>query len=292
MDGTFHEVKVRVSRPGVDLRARRGYLASSREDVLAAAAPAVDPNAGLSPTEVARARAIKRALGPLSALSREMPLRVQVAAGWEATGTASFQVVGEVGRDDEWDQGAEVDVILATPGGKTLGTSHANVEAGTRRFEVVLAADAPLTPGDYRVRVRARGQVAGSVPTSDVVKVSLPGPPDGAGARFFRRGPSTGNQEVATADLRFRRRERMRIDVPGRDGAVPSARLLDRAGTELAVPVETAVRDAGDGTWWVTAEVALAPLAAGDYVIEISGARPTAGSAETQHIWTAFRVVR
>ena len=111
-------------------------------------------------------------------------------------------------------------------------------------------------------------------------------------ARFFRRGPSTGNQEVATADLRFRRRERMRIDVPGRDGAVPSARLLDRAGTELAVPVETAVRDAGDGTWWVTAEVALAPLAAGDYVIEISGARPTDGSGETQHIWTAFRVVR
>ena len=42
----------------------------------------------------------------------------------------------------------------------------------------------------------------------------------------------------------------------------------------------------------VTAELVLAPLACGDYVIEISGARPSEGSAETQHIWTAFRVVR
>ena len=58
------------------------------------------------------------------------------------------------------------------------------------------------------------------------------------------------------------------------------------------MPVETVVRDAGDGTWWVTAEVVLAPLAAGDYVIEISGAGPSDGSTETRRIWTGFRVVR
>ena len=84
----------------------------------------------------------------------------------------------------------------------------------------------------------------------------------------------------------------MRIEVPGRAGAVPSATLLDRTGPALAVPVEAGARDAGDSTWWVTAEVALAPLAAGDYVIEISGVGPSDGSTETQQIWTGFRVVR
>ena len=192
---------------------------------------------------------------------------MQVAAGWATAGAATFQVVGEIGRGDEWADGVQVDVILTTPDGETLSTRRASLEAGTRRFEVAFVADHPLTPGDHTVRARARGRAVGSRPTSDVVRVSLPDAPDGAGARFFRRGPATGNQEVATADLRFRRRERLRIDVPGQEGSVPSAPLLDRTGTELAVPVETDVRDAGDGTWWVTAKVVLAPLAAGDYVM-------------------------
>lgn len=291
MDGKFHNIRVRVTRPGVAVRARRGYLASSREEMLAAV-PAVDPGGGPSPTEVARARAIERALGSLARLSREMPLRLQVAAGWATAGAATFYVVGEVGRDDEWADGAQVDVILTTLDGETLSTRRASLEAGTRRFDVALEADDPLTPGDYTIRVRARGRAVGNLPTSDVVTVSLPDAPDGAGARFFRRGPATGNQEVATADPRFRRRERLRIDVPGQEGSVPSATLLDRTGAQLAVPVETAVRDAGDGTWWVTAAVVLAPLAAGDYVIEISGASPSDGSTETGQIWTGFRVVR
>ena len=221
-----------------------------------------------------------------------MPLRLQVAAGWATAGAATFYVVGEVGRDDEWADGAQVDVILTTLDGETLSIRRASLEAGTRRFDVALEADDPLTPGDYTIRVRARGLAVGNLPTSDVVTVSLPDAPDGAGARFFRRGPATGNQEVATADPRFRRRERLRIDVPGQEGSVSSATLLDRTGAQLAVPVETAVRDAEDGTWWVTAAVVLAPLAAGDYVIEISGASPSDGFTETRQIWTGFRVVR
>ena len=33
LDGKFHAINVRVNRPGVDVRARRGYLAATEADV-------------------------------------------------------------------------------------------------------------------------------------------------------------------------------------------------------------------------------------------------------------------
>jgi hypothetical protein len=49
-----------------------------------------------------------------------------------------------------------------------------------------------------------------------------------------------------------------------------SARLLDRTGKALNVPVSAAVRTDADGSRWRTAQLALAPLAPGDYVVEMS----------------------
>ena len=142
------------------------------------------------------------------------------------------------------------------------------------------------------MRVRARGALAGSLPTSDVVSLVLAAPPGPTAALFVRKGPSTGNREVATADLRFRRSERVRIEVFGGTEAMPVARLLDRTGRPLEVPVNAAVREESDGSRWITAELALAPLAAGDYVVEVSvnpaGTPPGAGSGR---IWAGFRVV-
>jgi VWFA-related protein len=288
MDGRFHELTVRVKRPGVDARARRGYLAPGPGDVPAPTS-AVDPGAGLSPGETARTRGFELALGSLGGLAREMPLRVQVAARWAPGGSAAFQVVGETGRAEEWAEGAQVELTLTAADGRALGTGQASLEPGARRFDVTLAPDTPVAPGDFTVRVRARGQAPGSLPTTDSVPVSLPDAPDGSGALFLRRGPSTGNREVSTADLRFRRNERLRAELPWRAGETPTARLLDRAGRALAVPVATSVRDAGDGTWRVAAEVALSPLAAGDYVIEVSRAGPPGG--ESRVLFAGFRVV-
>ena len=57
----------------------------------------------------------------------------------------------------------------------------------------------------------------------------------------------------------------------------------DRAGNPLNVPVAAARRDDPDGSRWLTAQLALAPLAPGDYVIEIA-------SGDARSI-AAFRVV-
>jgi hypothetical protein len=62
-----------------------------------------------------------------------------------------------------------------------------------------------------------------------------------------------------------------------------TARLLDRSGKALAVPVSAAVREDTDGSRWTAAQLTLAPLAVGDYVIELSQ-----GSTRTL---AAFRIV-
>jgi len=87
---------------------------------------------------------------------------------------------------------------------------------------------------------------------------------------------------VPTAVAQFGRTERMRIDVPAEPGTTAvSAEILDRAGKLINVPVRASTRVEGSITW-ATAEVSLAPLAAGDYVVRL-----TAG-AET--VVTAFRL--
>jgi hypothetical protein len=116
-----------------------------------------------------------------------------------------------------------------------------------------------------------------------VVRVTIPPAPDATGALFSRRGAATGNKDVPTADLRFRRSEQVRVEIPIAAGDPLTARLLDRTGKRLAVPVTAALRDDADGSRWATAQLALAPLAPGDYAIEIS-------SGDRRMI-SAFRVV-
>lgn len=75
---------------------------------------------------------------------------------------------------------------------------------------------------------------------------------------------------MPTADLRFRRNEQVRVEIPTGSSDAITARLLDRTSKPLAVPVTAAVRDDADGSRWATAQLALAPLGAGDYAIEIA----------------------
>ena len=66
-------------------------------------------------------------------------------------------------------------------------------------------------------------------------------------------------------------------------------RLLDRTGQALQVPVTIGERtDMATGQRWVTADVTLAPLGAGEYVIEVSAL----GAGAERKTLTAIRVTR
>ena len=141
-----------------------------------------------------------------------------------------------------------------------------------------------LAPGEYdiQLRVKPAGTAAAS---TDSARLVVSPAPRASGAVFLRRGPTTGNRDLPTADLRFRRGDRLTVEIPAPTASDQiGARLLDRTGKALpAVPVAAGSRVDADGFRWLTAQLSLAPLGAGDYLIEV-----TSGSEVTL---SPFRVV-
>ena len=87
---------------------------------------------------------------------------------------------------------------------------------------------------------------------------------------------------MPTADPRFRRTERIRLEVPIlTDGPVTAAgRVLTREGQPLPLQVTTTERtDDKSGARYLVAEVTLAPLAQGDFVLELTAGKDTASYA-------------
>jgi VWFA-related protein len=275
-DGQARKLTVRLKATGQTVRARREYRAPTDEEmasVSAARATAAAAPVAPSPEKAA-----------LSALARFSP-SARVQAYGTALGT-DVAIVVEVSpaeiESGRWKQGADVEVLLTAKSGGESSAATGRIEPGSRSaaLRVPVGTDA----GPWQAVVKVRGEDA--VGDSDTVGIERASGPLLGKPLAYRAASAAASAYRPLAIFHFRRTERVRLEWPVLH-AIESheARLLDRNGKPLAVPVTTAIRD-GSGSTLLTADLSLAPLGIGEYLIEITA---TAGDKAEQQM-VAVRV--
>jgi len=276
-DGKFHEIQVRVKRPGAEIRARKGYWAYTAEDAEKASAPP-KPSAP---------RDVSSALDELAEVvepSSRRPVVVWLGAsrGTGTGGKASVLLAWETTPGTSTTPGEAVDHVTVTVTsvyGDVLFKGPIPKDAQALRPGGAVTFDAP--PGDVKARVvaeNARGMRLDTADASVIVPdFTAPGPTISTPVVF--RGRTARDLQVVRAAAApvpaasriFSRTERLlvRFEAYGPGGTAPTIalRLLNRNGDSLAVlPPPTA--GATPNTFQT--EVGLGPLPPGDFLIEIA----------------------
>ena len=283
--GRFHPVYVRVLKPGVSARARKGYWSPTPDDLYRASEAARARTPAPPPPLPRRASPLIR---PWFGVTRDADGRSRISFVWEP----ADRVPGERGRP-----AAPARILF-----KAIGTDGHTIYEGAVRpagaplgppdTPAQLAFSAP--PGRIRVEMSIEDATTRVIDTDvrDVVVRTLAGPivlgtPQVLRSRTAREHSWLGNSPgaVPLATRVFSRRERLwvRVGAYAAEGEPRvSARLLNRVGGEMrTLPVEnTAIADV------YQVDVPLAGLAASEYSVQFSAA---GGGRETSESVT-FRV--
>ena len=278
-DGKFHKINVRVKRPGVQVRARPGYLALSATEA---------ERATLSLKKTGPPPAITQALSTLATSARRSPIRSWVGMSPGENGKTKITFV--------WNPAP------ATPGVRSETPARVSLIAGGANSDLYWRGRS-LAPGRAVFEVPP-GQVELEIAVEDAAAEvidretrKLVVPSLGLGLTISTpevfRGRTLPEWQKLAADpaavpvieREFRRTDRLllRVGAQSSDGTpVITARLLNRDGGEMnALPVTPA----GFGGL-SQIDVQLAPLPASDFLIEITAK----AGAETTSALVAIRV--
>ena len=266
--GAFRPIEVRVARPGLDVRARKGYWTANADERLAArlvaeaAAPRPPPEPPLHASTLVR---------PWFGMARAADGRLRVRFVWEAAG----RVPGDRTRA----QPPAVVSMRAVKDGTTVFEGLVRPTTGTVPERVDGPPDSAMfdvTPGRMRVQLTVRDEASRAldIDIRDVLVGTMAGQVALGTAEVFRvRTAHDFNAIVGAADAApaaardFSRAERLIVRVPAYaagGAATVTARLLARGTTPLVdLPVEP-----GPSADSYQLDLPLANLANGEYAIE------------------------
>ena len=270
-DGKFHEIKVRLkNKPGVEIRARKGYWALTRDELTAATAP----------PKIDKPSPVQDALTAMGASVRERVVRTWLGTERGENGKTKLtfvwepapKVAGDTLRAS--DQASMVQIMAVGPDGSPLFRGRApdapSPAGGKVTFEV--------PPGKIELRITAQGASANTLDT-EMREVSVPdltAPQTSLSTPEVFRGRTPRDMQQIKADpgavpvvgRDFQRTDRLMIRVaaygPGSTPPALTAKLLNRAGQKMAdLPVAAQADKPAE------IDLPLAALASGDYVLEI-----------------------
>lgn len=281
LDGRFRAISVRVKRDGVKVRARRGYRGRTADELVSGTGTGSRSTEGLSAIRSTVANADPRA-----------PFKIRASSWVRENGSGSpsgsFWIVAELDyqtrRQLAWTAGAQADIVVLAADGTEVLTRTIDVKASEAPIAVQVPETGGVAPGEYAVRVQLRSQTDTELALTDTARVQVKEGTTLGEAVLWRRGPTTGPQYLRTADPRFQRSDRLRLELATMAQGPATARLLDRNGNPLQVPAQVSERaDPSSDFKWIVVDALLAPFANGDYAVEVV-------QGDSKQI-TGFRVV-
>jgi VWFA-related protein len=279
-DGKFHEIKVQVKRPGIQVRARKGYWALTTQDVARAVAPKIELPKGVENAlaTISAPAAAHNAIRTWIGTSRGANGKTRVTLVWEPTP----KVAGD--RDARSETPARVMVTAVAPDGSPYyrGRVPAVVPASPATpatASIPARVTFEVNPGKLQLRLSVEGS-SSQVLDTETREIAVPdlttpeirlGTPQVLRARTARdyQQIKSDPDAVPLPAREFSRNDRLLVRVPvyGPGNAVPAlaAHLLNRGGQTMS---ELQVGPSGAPDIQQI-DLPLAGLAVGEYLLEI-----------------------
>lgn len=272
IDGKFHAIRVRVKRPGMDVRARKGYWAYSEADVKRAAA---GPREGPPP-------AVTKALAAITPMTNRRYVRTWIGTARGAAGLTKVTFLWEplpATPGVKRDEARRVSLLATSPSGDIVYRGRVPATLAAPGAGASISFDA--RPGPLDLRITIEGDGTGTLDNEDrnlvvpdlaapEVMLTTPKVWFARNAREFATlAADASTPPVATREFRRTDRLLVRFDAfaPGTAPATVTARLLNQQGTKMGdIPVAAAPAPGGGQV----IDLSLASYAAGQYLLELT----------------------